>query len=162
MSDSEFLNSSLLDIIIPSKKNHIFIRNLCDVTLKIIFNAWWRSMNVGSRCPISSNYSRHAPSWGLNLDHGIEETGIPGIICIVCYQVLDHPSEYGTSSMGKHLLGNAHIAKLNEFSEAEVTELPSPMDNTTALASLKKQGSQEITVLSSQRKILFDIRLDPC
>jgi len=64
--------------------------------------------------------------------------------------------------MGKHLLAKAHIAKLNEFTEAEVTELPSPIDDTTALAILKRQGSREITVVSLQRKIVFDIRLDPC
>jgi len=82
-------------------------------------------MNEGSKRPIAWNNSRHAPSWRFYLHCGIEETGSPGIICIVCHQVLRHPSEHGTSSMGKHLLAKAHIAKLNELTVSEVTELTS-------------------------------------
>jgi hypothetical protein len=43
-----------------------------------------------------------------------EETSIPNIIGILCHQVLHHPSDHGTSSMGKHLLGKADIAKVNK------------------------------------------------
>jgi hypothetical protein len=87
----------------------------------------------------------------------MEETGSPGIICIVCHQVLLYPSEHGTSSMGKHLLTKAHIAKLNELSELEVTKLTSSTVDKTALAILRRQGSRGITIVSSQSKFIFHI-----
>jgi hypothetical protein len=63
--------------------------------------------------------------------------------------------------MGKHLLAKAHIAKLNELTESEVTELTSSMVDETALAILKRQRSRGITMVSLQRKIIFDIQFDP-
>jgi len=63
--------------------------------------------------------------------------------------------------MGKHLLAKAHIAKLNELTESEVTELTSATVDETALAILKKQGSRGITIVSSQRIIIFDSQFDP-
>jgi len=134
---------------ISSKNDRVFIRDLSDLTLQIIFNDWWASMNVGSKRPISWNNSRHAPSWQFYLHCGIEETGSPGIICIICHQVLRHPSEHGTSSMGKHLLAKAHIAKLNKLTQSEVTELISSTVDETSLAILMRQGSQGITIVSS-------------
>jgi len=118
-------------------------------------------MNGGSKWPIAWNNSRHPPSWQFYLHCGIEETGSSGIICIVCHQVLRHASEHGTSSMGKHLLAKAHIAKLNELTESEVIELTSSTVDETALAILKRQGSRGITIVSLQRKIRFDIQLNP-
>ena len=104
MSDTKSLNTSLLEVIIPSKNERVFIHNLSDLTLQIISNAWWASMNDGSKQHITSNNSTHAPLWRFYWQCGIEETGSPAIMCIVCHQVLRHPSEHGTSSMGKHLL----------------------------------------------------------
>jgi len=49
--------------------------------------------------------------------------------------------------MGKHLLAKAHIAKLNESTESEVIELTTSTVGETALAILKRQGSQEITIV---------------
>jgi len=95
------------------------------------------------------------------LDCGIEETCSPGIICIICHQVLHHPAEHGTSSMGEHLLGKAHIAKLNELTESELDELTCSMVDETALAILKRQESQGITIVSSQRKIISNIQINP-
>jgi hypothetical protein len=63
--------------------------------------------------------------------------------------------------MGKHLLAKAHIAMLNALTESEVTELTSSMVDETALAILKRQGSQGITIVSLQRKIIFTIQLNP-
>ena len=161
MSDTQSLNTSLLEVMISSKNERVFIRDLSDLTLQIIFDAWWASMNVGSKQPIAWKNSRHAPSWRFYLHCGIDETGSPGIICIVCHQVLRQPSEYGTSSMGKHLLAKAHIAKLNELTESEVTELSSTTVDETALAILKRQGSRGITIVSLQRKTIFDIQMLP-
>ena len=118
-------------------------------------------MNVGSKRLSAWDKSRNAPSWHFYLHCGIEETGSPGIICIVCQQVLRHPSEHGTSSMGKHLLVKAHIAKLKEFRDSEVTEFTSSMVDETALAILKRQGSRGITIVSLQRKSIFDIQFNP-
>jgi len=148
-------------VIISSKNEHVFIRDLSDLTLKIIIDAWWASMNVGSKRPIAWNNSIHVPSCRFYLHCGIEETGSPGIICIVCHQVLRHPSEHGTSSMGKHLLAKAHIAKLDELTESQGTELTSSTVDETALAMLTRQGSRGITIVSSQRKIIYDIQVDP-
>jgi len=161
MSDSKSLNTSLLEFMISSKNEPVFICNLSDLTLQMIFDTWWASMNEGSKRPIAWNNSRHAPSWRFYLHCGIEETGSPGIICIVCHQVLRHPSEHGTSSMGKHLLPKAHIAKLNELTDSEVTELTSTTVDETALAILQRQGSRGITIVSLQRKFRFDIQFNP-
>jgi hypothetical protein len=145
---------------ISSKNERVFIGNLSDLTFQIIFDAWWASTNVGSKRPIAWKTSRYAPLWRFNLHCTIEETGRPGIICIVCHQVLRHSSEHGTSSMGKHLLAKAHIAKLNELTESEVTKLTSSMVDQTALAILKRQGSHGITIVSLQRKTIFDIQFN--
>ena len=123
MSDSKSLTTSLLEVMIFSKNVSVCISDFSDHTLEIILDACWASMNVGSKCSIAWNTSRYASSWRFYSHCGIEETGSPGIICIVCHQVLCHPSEYGTSSMGKPLLAQPHIAKLNELTESEVTEL---------------------------------------
>jgi hypothetical protein len=72
------------------------------------------------------------------LHYGIEETGSPGIIYIACLQVLRHPSEHGTSSIGKNWLAKAYTAKLNELTESEVSELTSTTVDKTALAILKR------------------------
>ena len=121
MSDSKSLDTSLLDVMISSKNESVFICDVSDLTIQIIFDAWWASMNVGSKLPIAWNNSRHVSSWQFYLHCGIVETSSPGIICILCHQVLRHPSEHGSSSMGKHLLAKAHLAKLNELTESEVT-----------------------------------------
>ena len=146
---------------ISSKNERVFIHDLSDLTLQIIFDAWWASIDIDLKRPIAWNNSRHAPSWRFYLHCGIEETCSPGIICIVCHQVLRHPSEPGTSSMGKHLQAKAHIAKLNELTESEVTELTSSTVDETTLAILKRQGSRGITIVSLQRKTIFDIQFNP-
>jgi hypothetical protein len=63
--------------------------------------------------------------------------------------------------MGIHLLAKAHIAKLNELRESEVTELTSSTVDDTALAIVERQGSCGITIVSLQRKTIFDIQLNP-
>jgi len=125
MSYTQSLNTSLLEVMISSKNERVFIRDLSDLTLQIIFDTWWAPMNIGSKRPTVWKNSRYAPSWRFYLHCGIEETGSPGIVCIVSHQVLCHPSEHGISSMGKYLLAKAHIAKLNELTESEMTELTS-------------------------------------
>jgi hypothetical protein len=161
MSDSQSLNTSLLEVMITSKHEHVFIRDLSDLTLQIFFNACWASMNIGLKWPIAWNNSRHAPSWRFYLHCGMAENGSPGIICIVCHQVLRHPSEHGTSSMGKHLLAKAHIAKLNELTESEVTELTSSTVDETALVILRRQGSRRISIVSSLSRVIFNIQVVP-
>jgi len=143
---------------ISSKNHHVFFRELSDLTLQIIFDACWASVHVGSKRPIAWNASRHVPSWRFYLHFEIEESGSPGTICIIYHPVLRHPSEHGTSSMGKHLLPKAHIAKLNELTESEITEFTSATVDESALTILKTQGSRGITIVSLQRKIIFDIQ----
>jgi len=114
-------------------------------------------MDVGSKHPVMWNYSEHVPLWRGYLHCGMEATSSLGIICIVCRQVLRHPSAHGTSSKEQHLLPKAHIAKLNKLTESEFTELISSTVDETALAILKRQGSHGITTVSLQRKFIFDI-----
>jgi len=159
--DWKSLNISLLEVVIASENEHVFIRDVRDLTLQIIFDAWWALIDADLKGPIAWKNSRHAPWWQFHLHCGIEETGNPGIICIMCHQVLRHPSEHGTSWLGKHVLAKAHIAKLNKLTESEVTELSSSMVDGTTLAILKRQGSRGITIVSLQRKIIFDIQVDP-
>jgi hypothetical protein len=104
------LNTTLLKVIISSKNERVFIRDLSDLKLQNISDAWWASMNAGSKWPIAWNNSRYAPLWRFYLQYGIAETSSPDIIYVVCHQVLRNPSEDGISSMGKHLLAKAHIA----------------------------------------------------
>jgi len=143
---------------ISSKNEHVFIHDLSDHTLQIIFVALWASMIVGSKRSIAGNNSEHAPSWGFYFHCSIEETGSPGIIHIVCHQVLHHPLEHGTSSMRKHLVATAQIAKLYQITESEVSELTSLTVDETALPILTRQGSWGITIVSSQRKVVLTSR----
>jgi len=146
---------------ISSKNERVIIRDLSDLTLQIIFDAWRASMNIGSKRPIAWNNSRHAPLWRFYIHCRMAENGTPGIICIVCHQVLRHPSEHGTSSMGKHLLAKPYIAKLNKLTESEVTELTSSTVDETALAILRRQGSRGIPIVSSLSQVIFDIQVVP-
>jgi hypothetical protein len=63
MSDTKSLNTLLLEIMISSKNECVVIRDLSNLTLQIIFEAWLVSMNVGSMRPIAWNNSRHASFW---------------------------------------------------------------------------------------------------
>jgi len=125
MSDTQSLNTSMLEVMISSKNYRVCISDLSDLALHIIVDAWWASMNVDSERPIGWNNSWAAPLWRFYWHCGIEETGTPGIIGIVCHQVPRHPSEHGTRWMDTHFLPKAHIAKLNGWTESEVPELPS-------------------------------------
>jgi len=77
----------------------------------------------------------------------------------LCHQVLRHPSEHGTSSKAKHLLAKAHIAKLKELTQSEVSELTCTMVDETALAILQRHAGRGITIVSAQRKFIFDISI---
>ena len=63
--------------------------------------------------------------------------------------------------MGKHGLAKAHIAKLYQLTESEVTELTRSKVNETALAIWMTQGSRGNTIVSSQSQIIFDIQVIP-
>jgi hypothetical protein len=97
--------------------------------------------DVGSQQPVAGNNLKRVSSSPFQLQGGIEETVSPGIICIICHQILPHPSEHGTSSMQKQLLPKSLIAKLNELPDSEVSELTYWMVNQPALLILKSQGS---------------------
>jgi len=62
--------------------------------------------------------------------------------------------------MRKHLLAKAHIVKLNRSTESDVTELTSSTLDETAVAILKRQGSQGITMVHLERKFILDIPLN--
>jgi hypothetical protein len=95
------------------------------------------------------------------MHYGIEETGSPGTIWILCRQVPCHPSESWISSMGKNLLADVYIVKLNRLAESEVTELTSSTIKEIALNILKWHGSRGIALVCLQRKVIFDIQVNP-
>jgi hypothetical protein len=47
---------------ISSKIERVFIHDLSNHTLQILFDGWWASMNEESMRPVALNNSRHAPS----------------------------------------------------------------------------------------------------
>jgi len=144
---------------ISSKNERVFIWDLSDFTLQIIFDAWWAVMNVGLKLPVAWNDSRHAPLWRFYLHCSLEGTGIPGIIYIICHEVIRHPSQHGSSSMRKYLLARTHIAKLNELTKLELTGLTCSMVDETALPILRRQGSRGMSIVSSQMKFISNIQV---
>jgi len=92
MSVSKSLNTSLLEVEISCKTEHVFCCDLDDLTLQIFFDAWWASRNVCLKRPITWINSRHLPSWGFNSHCGIEEFSSPCIICVMCHEVLRQQS----------------------------------------------------------------------
>jgi hypothetical protein len=66
-----------------------------------------------------------------------------------------------TSLIGDDLLAKAYITQLNKFAESEVTELTSLTVDDTDVDNLKSKESGGITIVSSQRKIIFDIQANP-
>jgi len=53
MSDTKSLNTLLLEVKISSKKERIFIRDLNDIALLIVLDAWCALLNVGSKWPMA-------------------------------------------------------------------------------------------------------------
>jgi len=159
ISDSQSLNPSMQEVMSSSKNERIFIQDWSYLTLQLVFDALWASMDVYSKRLIAWNYSRHVPSWQYYVHCQNEQTSSRGIICIDCHPVLRHPSEHGTSSMGKHLLTKAHIAKLNELTGSEVIKLTSSTVDETALAILKRQRSRGITIIHCSGNVSLISRL---
>ena len=56
-SDTKSLNTSFLQVMITSTNERVIIRDLTNLTLQIIFNACWASMNIGSKRSIGWNDS---------------------------------------------------------------------------------------------------------
>jgi hypothetical protein len=50
---TQSLNTSLLEVMISSKNERVFVRDFSDLTLQLIFDAWKASMNVDSKQPIA-------------------------------------------------------------------------------------------------------------
>ena len=63
--------------------------------------------------------------------------------------------------MAQHMLAKAHIAMLNKLTESEVSELTSTNIVETSLAILKRQVSCGITIVSSQKKFIFNSLILP-
>jgi hypothetical protein len=53
MSDSKSLNTAFREVMLSSKHELVFIHDMSDITLQIIFNDWWASMNITSKCAIA-------------------------------------------------------------------------------------------------------------
>lgn len=92
MLDLESLTTSLLKVMIPPKNILPIICDLGVLALQIISDTWWAYMNIPSTRSISWDKPQHTSSWQLYVQSAIEETASSGIICIICSQVLRHPS----------------------------------------------------------------------
>jgi len=160
MSHSTSLNTALFEVIISSRHDFVIMCGLCDLKLQIIVEAVWDVTNVGSKWRIYSANFAHTPSCRLYLHCGIDDTGSPGIICIVWDQVPRHPWEHATSSLGKLLVAQAHIANINELTVSEITQLTCWTVDEPALPILIRQASGWITIVGSQKKIIYVIWLD--
>jgi hypothetical protein len=79
------------------------------------------------------------------------------VSCVIRFSAIHQ--NLGSSSLGKHLLAKANIAKLNELTQSEVRGLTSSTVDEIALAILTMQRSWGITMECSQKKIIFDIQL---
>jgi len=132
MPDSQSRNISSQEVFMSSTNNCILFRDLNDLTLKIVFDPSWASMNVGSKHPIAWHNATHALTCSFYLLWGIEETGGPGIISIISHEVLCHPSEHDFNSMGKHWPAKAHIVQLNDLTVFEVSALTHTTIDETA------------------------------
>jgi len=157
MSDSSSANTSLPEVIIFSKRQRVIIYNSSDRAFEILFDSLWASMNGISKRPTDSNDSLRTSSSRCYFRCGILETGSPAIIPIVSHQVLRQSFEHGTSLLGIHFVATVHIAQLKRLPESEIIELTSSTVAETALDILMRQGSRGILIVSSQRKLIFNI-----
>jgi hypothetical protein len=82
MLNTQSSNPLFLVVMISSKNQLDFIRDLKDLTFQIFFDAWWASMIIVTMRTNGSNNSKHAPEWQLYLHYGIEETSSLGNRCI--------------------------------------------------------------------------------
>jgi hypothetical protein len=158
MLDSKPLNTSLLEVLITFRNDHVLFCDWCDLMFQIVFNDSWASFNVGSKYPIAWNDFRHVSSRRFKLECGHDETGNPGIICMFVIKLFAFHQNMG---LAQHFLAQAHIAKLNELTESEVTKLTRSTLNGTALAILQRQGSRGITIASQQRKFIINVEVNP-
>jgi hypothetical protein len=79
-------------------------------------------MNVDSKLSIASNNYPYGSWWRSYMHSSVQKPGNPGIICIVCLQVISHPSEDDPSFMVNQLLANSHIGKSNKLGNLKVYE----------------------------------------
>jgi len=157
MSDSKSLNTSLLEVIISSKNEHVFMHDLSDHSFQIIVDIWGVSMTLGLKWPVVWNISRHVALWQICLHCRIDKTGSHGIISLVCHHDLHYPFTTWDLLNVETVTGKAHIGMLNELTESDVTEWHTLTVDETALAIVNKQGCQRVTIVSSQRKIMVTI-----
>jgi hypothetical protein len=94
------------------------------------------------------NNFRHAPSLQLTVSCKLEVSGSPGMLCVVCHHVRHHLPDYGTGLVGTQLQTTAQIAKLDELTVSESTELTGSMVDETALTMLRAHSSQGNQIVS--------------
>jgi hypothetical protein len=151
MLDSKSSHTSVLEVSFSSKCKRVLLYDLSDITLYILFDAWWTSMNVGWQPPISWNNSKYTPTWWFYLPYRIGDTCSTGIICIIRNQVLWHRSEHGTRSIGKQLQAKVCPTKWNELTELYFTKLTTSTVHEIALIIIKRCGSRGYPIGCSHR-----------
>jgi hypothetical protein len=122
MLDSKCLNISLLEVMISSNNEGVSYQDLYSLTVPITFDVWWVLTIVGSQLSIGWWSSNPALAWRSNWRCGSGTTGILGIICIACHQVICHLPYRGICLVGKKLLVTVQIRKLIKWIHLNVTE----------------------------------------
>ena len=145
---ASLIDTTPLEVIHLADGRKVYVRDAADSKLQTIFDTWWKGMNVESKKLISWDGRKCSTAWRFYKQCGIVQDGSPSIICIVCSQVLKHPSRVGTSGMSKHLLSKEHMAKKNKLKEEEDDEYISLDADEQLLAILKKKGSHGTLVVS--------------
>lgn len=159
MLHSKSANTSLPQVMMTSRNQGIFVRDLSDVTFQIISYDWLAFMNVSLKRSRTWDSPGHEPDWRFNLHCQIRETRNTSYICTVWHELLRPPSAHQTGSMGQHSPAKALIAKWKEFSDSQVSEFTASTDDDTAFPRLKRQGSRGIGLVRSQLKFIFDISI---
>jgi hypothetical protein len=71
-----------------------------------------------------------------------------------------HPSEHWAGSTGKYLVGKSSLHNIKRTNRGKIDEIAWLTVDATALAILKRQGCRGITVVSGQKKFLFEIHVN--
>lgn len=163
---SSSIDISVLEVLSASDDRTVYIRDSDNTTLQSTFDSWWVSMNTTTKKPVNWNGRKSSPAWRFYKQCGIISDGTPAIICIVCHQILAHPSQVGASGMSKHLTSRVHIAKKNQLTDEDINETGlSVATDEKVLDILKKKGSHGTLMVSKTTSIIFtqsvDFLLDP-
>ena len=111
-------------LLVPTTRNgtHVYIRSPVDRQLMDAFDIWhvscnWKPEKENNRKYGKLNWdsTKYSQSWEMFEQCAFVKDGYPQISCIVCLNLMQHPSINGNKTMNDHVEGAVHkknIAKL--------------------------------------------------